>query len=102
MHRVAGEKDAILAVAIGEQKVLPPRIAGEHLVFDGDADGALECPVHFLTRVDDRMQRPVSGRILHDQLRRLVVGHVVVPPLSRAIADRQTVEKLVAAIERLA
>ena len=38
------------------------------------------------------------GRVLHDELRRLVVGDVVVP----ALADGDALEQVVAAVQRLA
>ena len=44
------------------------------------------------------MQREMLGRILHDQERRLCVGDVIVPPL----ADRDALEQIVAAEQRLA
>ena len=53
---------------------------------------------HVLVAVDDRMQREMLGRILHDQERRLAVGDVIVP----ALADRDALEQIVAAIQRLA
>ena len=40
----------------------------------------------------------MPGRILHDELRRAIIGDVVVPPL----ADRDALEKIFAMIERLA
>ena len=102
MHRIAGEKHPILAVAVGEQQILPPRRAGQHLVFDRNADDALERRLHLFVAVDDGMQRPVLGRILHDQERRFVVGDVIVPAVARTVPERQPVEQLVAAVERLA
>src|SRR6202162_2395385 len=48
------------------------------------------------------MQRPVPGGVLHDHLRGLVVGHMIVAALARAVADRNPVEQLVAAKQRLA
>ena len=47
------------------------------------------------------MQRPVPGGILHDQLRRLVVGDVVVAPLPGPLPIGKRVEQLVAAEQRL-
>ena len=101
MHRIAGEEDAPLAVAIGEQKVLPPRRARQHLVFDRNADGPFERRFHLLVAVDHGMQRPVPGRVLHDQERRLVVGDMIVAALAGPVADRQPLEQFVAAIQRL-
>ena len=51
MHRVAGEEDAALAITIGEQKILPPRRAGQHLVFDRNADGPLRTPLFISSSV---------------------------------------------------
>ena len=58
--------------------------------------------VHLLVGLDHRMQRPVLGGVLHDQLRRLVVGDVIVAALAGTIADRQPLEQLFAVVERLA
>ena len=102
MHRIAGEEHAAFAVLLGQQQVLPPWIAGQHLVFHRNADDLLELPVHLLVGVGGRMQGPVLRRILHQQEARVLLGHVIVAAASRAVADRNFVEQLVAAIERLA
>ena len=84
-------------IAVGEQQVLLPLADIEHLVLDRHGDGLLEHRRHVGVGLDHRMQGEVPGRILHDQLRRLGVGHVVVP----ALADRDALEQIVAVIERL-
>ena len=97
MHRIAGKEHAALPVAVGEQQVLPPRRAGQHLVFHRHGDRLLEHGLHVVVAVDHRMQREVAGRILHDQEASMRVGDVIVPPL----ADRDALEQIVAAIQRL-
>ena len=61
-------------------------------------DGLLEHRLHLGLALDDRVQREVPRRVLHDHLRRAVVGDVIVPPL----ADRDALVELVAAEQRLA
>ena len=90
MRGIAGDEDAAVPVAVGEQQVLPPRRAGQHLVFDRHADGALELRLHRVVAVDHRMQRPVLGRVLHDQERRFVVGDMIVAALARPGRGRST------------
>ena len=98
MHRVAGEEHAALAIAVGQQQVLRPLADIEHLVFDRHGADLLEHRRHVFVFLDHRMQREVARVVLHDQLRRLRVGDVIVPPL----ADRDALVQVVAAIERLA
>ena len=102
MHRIAGEEHPASAVAVGEQQILPPRIAGQPLVLHRNADGVLELAIHLRLGLDHRMQRPVVGGVLHDQLRGLVVGDVIVPALAGAVAERQPLEQLFAMVKRLA
>ena len=92
MHGIAGKKHPILAVAVGEQQILPPRRAGQHLVFHRNADNSLERRLHLFVGVDDGMQRPVLGGILHDQERRFGVGDVIMPAMARTVPDRQAVK----------
>ena len=105
MHGVAGKKHPVLAVAVGEQQILPPRRARQHLIFHRNADDSLECRLHLFIAVDDGVQGPMFGRILHDQERRFGVGHVIVPavagPRMRTVTDRHAIEQFVAAEERL-
>ena len=102
MHRVAGQEHASPAVMVGEQQVLLPLADVEHLVLHRNADGALQLPGHVRVALGDRVQRPVPGRVLHDQEGRTVVGDVIVAAFPRAVAERDPVEQLVAAVERLA
>ena len=85
MHGVAGEQHAAFGEAVGDQQVLPPLADIEHLVLHRHGDGLLEHRRHVLVFLHHRMQREVPGRVLHDELRRLVVGDVVVA----ALADRR-------------
>ena len=48
MYGIAGQKHTPGAVTIGQEKVLTPFAAVEHLVADGCPDGLLEAPFHFL------------------------------------------------------
>ena len=91
-----------LRVAIGEQQVLLPFADVEHLVLHRHADGLLELRRHVAVLVDHRVQRPVPGRVLHDEEGRALVGDVVVAAFARAAVDRNSIEQLVAAVERLA
>ena len=52
---------------------------------------------HVGVAVDDGMQREMPGRILHDQLGRVIVGDVIVPTL----ADRDAIEQALAVMQRL-
>ena len=58
----------------------------------------LEHRRHVLVLLHHRMQGEVPGVVLHDELRRLRVGDVIVA----ALADRDALEEVVAAVERLA
>ena len=89
---VAGEEDATLAITIGKQKILPPRRARQHFIFDRNSDSLFKRRLHLLIAVDHGMQRPMLGRILHDQECRLVVGDMIMPALAGAVSDRQAVE----------
>src|SRR6266481_8863467 len=102
MDRVAGEEYAAFAVAVREEQVLLPLADVEHFVFHGHADGPLELPRHVLVLADDRVERPVPSRILHDQERRRIVGDVVMPPFAGTVPDRDPVIEIVAAVQRLA
>src|SRR5262249_41041199 len=101
MHRVAGEKYTIFAVAVGKQQVLPPRRAGQHFVLHWNSNGALELGLHLLVAVEDRVERPMPRRILHDQERGLVVGHVIMAAAAWTIPNRKAIKQLVAAKQRL-
>ena len=98
MRGVAGDEHPALAVVVGEQQVLLPFADIERVELQRHADGLREHPHHVLVAVDDGMQREVLGGILHDHLRRAVVGDVIVP----ALADRDAVEQLLAIVQRLA
>src|SRR5947207_14434735 len=102
MDRVAGEKYAAFAVVVREEQVLLPLADVEHVVFHGHADGPLELPRHVLVLADDRVERPVPGRILHDQERRRIVGDMVMAPFAGTVADRDALVEIVAAVQRLA
>src|SRR5437870_1177377 len=102
MDRVAGEEYAAFAVVVREEQVLLPLAHVEHVVFHGHADGALELPRHVLVLADDRVERPVPSRILHDQERRRIVGDMVMPPFPGTVADRDALVQIVAAVQRLA
>ncbi len=107
MHRVAGEEDPPVLVAVGEQQVLPPFADVEHLVLHRHADGKLELACHLGVVVHHRVQRPVPCRVLHDEEAPALVGDVVVPAvpgpcLSILACDGDAVEQLVAAVQRLA
>ena len=97
MHRIAGENPAAAPIAVGQQQVLPPLADIEHVVLDRHGDRLFEHGRHIGVGFHHRMQREVPGRILHDQERRLRIGHVIVP----AFADRDALVKLFAVIERL-
>ncbi len=101
MHRVAGEEDTPFAEVVGQQQVLLPLADVEHLVLQRDADGLLELLPHILVALQGRVQGPVLGRVLHDEEGGLVVRHVVVATMPRPAVDRNAVEQLVAAIQRL-
>src|SRR5437899_9791005 len=102
MDRVAGEEYAAFAVVVLEQQVLLPLADVEHVVFHGHADGPLELPRHVLVLPDDRVERPVPSRILHDQERRRIVGDMVMAPFAGTVADRDALVEIVAAVQRLA
>src|SRR5256885_5506701 len=102
MDRVAGEEYAAFAVVVREEQVLLPLAHVEHVVFHGPADGPLELPRHVLVLADDRVERPVPSRILHDQERRRIVGDMVMPPFPGTVADRDALVEIVAAVQRLA
>src|ERR1700675_4315583 len=102
MDRVAGEEYPAFAVMVREEQVLLPLADIEHVVFHGHADGPLELPRHVLVLADDRVERPVPGRILHDQERRRIVGDVIMAPFAGTVADRDPVVEIVAAVQRLA
>ena len=97
MHGIAGKKYPAFPILVGKQQILPPWRAGQHLVFDVDPDGAFELEFHRRIVVEHRVQRPVFGRILHNQKGGLVVGHVIVPAVTGAAANGQTREQIVAA-----
>ncbi len=98
MRGVAGDEHPAVAVAVGEQQVLLPLADIERLELQRHADGLREHAHHVLVAVDDGMQREMLGGVLHDHLRRVVVGDVIVPSL----ADRDAVEQLLAVMQRLA
>src|SRR5436190_8169681 len=102
MDRVAGEEYAAFAVVVREEQVLLPLAHVEHLVFHGDADGPLELPRHVLVLADDRVERPVPSRILHDQERRRIVGDMVMAPFAGTVGDRDALVEIFAAVQRLA
>src|SRR5947208_4951817 len=102
MDRVAGEEYAAFAVVIREEQVLLPLAHVEHVVFHWHADGPLELPRHVLVLADDRVERPVPGRILHDQERRRIVGDMVMAPVAGTVADRGALVEIVGAGQRLA
>ena len=91
---IAGKEHAAVAVAIREQQILLPLADIQHLVRHRDTDRALELRRHLLRFPDDRVQRPVLRRVLHDQKRRLGVGDVIVASLARAVADRNPIEEI--------
>ena len=98
MHGIAREEHAAAAVGVREQQVLLPFADVEHLELERHRDCLRELAVHVAVLLDDGVQREMSGGILHDQLGRAVVGHVIVA----ALADGDALKELVAAIERLA
>src|SRR2546422_5462264 len=102
MDRVASEEYAAFAVVVGEEQVLLPLADVEHVVFHGHADGPLELPRHVLVLADDRVERPVPSRLMHDQQRRRIVGDMVMPPFPGTVADRDALVEIVAAVQRLA
>src|SRR2546430_4593624 len=102
MDRVAGEEYAAFAVVVREEQVLLPLAHVEHVVFHWHADGPLELPRHVLVLADDRVERPVPSRILHDQERRRIVGDMVMVPFPGTVADRDALVEIVAAVQRLA
>src|SRR5438552_15993805 len=102
MDRVSGEEYAAFAVVVREEQILLPLAHVEHVVFHGHADGPLELPRHVLVLADDRVERPVPGRILHDQERRRIVGDMVMAPFAGTVADRDALVEVVAAVHRLA
>jgi hypothetical protein len=98
MHGVAGEQHAAFGEALGEQQILPPFADPLHFVSQRHGDGLFEHPRHVFVLFHHRMQREVPRVVLQDELRRVGVGDVIVPSL----ADRNAVEQLVAAVQRLA
>src|SRR5438034_1340094 len=102
MDRVAGEEYAAFAVVVREEQVLLPLAHVEHVVFHWHADGLLELPRHVLVLADDRVERPVPSRILHDQERRRIVGDMVMAPFAGTVADRDALVEIRAGVQRLA
>ena len=94
MDRVSGKEDASVTVVVGQQQVLAPRRARQHLVLDRHGDRFLEHRLHIVIAIDNRMQGKVTGRVLHDQEGRICIGDVIVP----AFADRDALEQIVATI----
>ena len=83
-----------LSPAAAEQTLVivnaPSPVHGNYLLFLQDLSGG-PVPRHIRARAEDRMQRPMPGRILHDELRRLVIRHVIVAAAAGAFADRNPV-----------
>src|ERR1700746_440868 len=101
MDGVAGEEDPARAIVVGEQKVLAPLAAIDHLVVHRHADGLLELPPHLPIRLDSGMQCPVALRTLHDEEGRVFVSDQIVPAAAGPVAERQSIEELLAAVEAL-
>jgi len=98
LDRIAGHEHTPLAVMVGEQQVLLPRSDIERIELERHRDRLLKLRHHVGIAVDDRMQREMPGRVLHDELGRMVVGDVIVA----ALADRDALEQLFAVVQRLA
>ena len=101
MDRIAGKEYAVLLIFVGNEKILPPRVARQHFIFDGNADDFLEQFFHFLVGVDRGMQCPVLCGILHDEEGRLVVGHVIMAAARGALAKGNAIKQFIAFEQRL-
>src|ERR1700741_4995061 len=101
MYGIASQKHAPSAVSIGQQEVLAPFAAIEHLVADRHSNSLLEPPLHLLVRFDSGMERPMPLRILHDQKGRPFVRNQVVPTSARPFTQWQTIVELVTTIKSL-
>src|ERR1700747_1065939 len=101
MYGIASQKQAPSAVSIGQEEVLAPFAAIEHLVADRHTNSLLEPPLHLLVRFDGGMQGPMPLRILHDQKGRPFVRNQVVPTSARPFTQWQTIVELVTTIKSL-
>ena len=97
MDRVAGEEHAAFAIALRQQQVLLPLADIERVELQRHSDGLREHRRHVGVAVDDGMQGEMPGRILHDQLGRVIVGDMIVPTLT----DRDAIEEALAVMQRL-
>ena len=98
---VARQEHASGLVTLGQQQVQLPGRDREHLVRDRHTHRSHELRGHVGGVLNRRMQRPVLGRVLHDQERRLRIDDVVVAPPAGPGIDRQAVEQVGAVVQRL-
>src|SRR6201984_3107877 len=101
MYGIASQKQAPSAVSIGQEEVLAPFAAIEHLVADRHTNSLLEPPLHLLVRFDGGMQGPMPLRILHDQKGRPFVRNQVVPTSASPFPQWQTFVEVVTPIKSL-
>ena len=101
MRGIAGDEYAVGAVGGCQQQILPPRTAREHFIFYRDTDDLFEHAFHLFIGVDCRMQRPVTGRVLHDEKAALVVGDMPMPAVPRTVAQGHHVKQFIAAEQGL-
>src|SRR3974390_1428341 len=97
MHGVAGEEYATPALVVGEQQVLLPFADVEHLEGKRHRDRLRELAEHVAVLLNDGPEREMPSRILQDQLRRVLIHHVIMPPF----ADGNALVELVATVESL-